>query len=318
MEPAASNGHAPNSGGATWSATRARTFTECRRKYYYRYHLAPQARSASPTDEAKAAARLKDLIGLEAWMGDLVHRLIETLLNRWKAGVEPTDAEIAALAQRRLSQAFRESQAWWDAHPDEFRFRPALLDFHYYNDNTVSREKALQVKETVLSCVRAFTGSPLADQIRRVGRSNWLPIDRNAAAKLRDGTVVLVKPDFAFRDGEELHIIDWKTGRADPLWEQVQITCYALHAQEHWKVSLPLVVPRVIHLFPEFHEQETEFSPRSVREVLAIIRDSQIDMQAACTGTLAPERFPTTTEPKRCRWCAFRGICDGASRCVDG
>jgi hypothetical protein len=77
----------------TWSATRVRTFQECRRKYYYRYHLAPLGRLPEASPEASAAHVVKDLVGVEAWAGELVHRIIQDALNRWKAGRRFTEDE---------------------------------------------------------------------------------------------------------------------------------------------------------------------------------------------------------------------------------
>jgi len=301
---------------AVWSATRARTYSECRRKYYYRYYLAPLGRGPEAPPRALQAHQVKDLVGLEAWVGDLIHRLIESYLHRGRSGRWMREEELLELARRQLSRGFRDSQAYWTAHPDEYRYRPALLDFHYYGDGSVTPERAARIKESVEAGLRGFVRSGLADQIRRVGREGWLPIDRNASARLPDGTLVLVKPDFAFRDGEYLHVVDWKTGKADTYWEMVQVTCYALFAQEKWDVSLAQVVPRVVHLSPEFHESEVEFTPRTVREVLAIIHDSLADLRSVDPAQAGEDAFPLTPELGRCQWCQFRGMCDGASRCA--
>src|SRR5690349_10658050 len=111
-----------------WSATRARTFQECRRRYYYRYHLAPRARGPDPPEEALRADRIKDLVGLEAWAGDLVHHVLQTILGRWRAGREFPEEEAVSYAARLLSRQFRDSQAFWTAPAEEFPRRPVLLD----------------------------------------------------------------------------------------------------------------------------------------------------------------------------------------------
>src|SRR4051794_13560063 len=168
-----------------WSATRARTFQECRRKYHYRYHLAPLARKPGAPPEALQADRVKDLVGLEAWAGELVHTVIRAALDRWRAGREWSEAEAVAHATRLLSRQFRASQEYWDADPDEFPRRPALLDVHFYREGTaVTRERAAQIRQRVHDCVRGFLRSELAHRIRAAGPRQWLPIDRNAAARL--------------------------------------------------------------------------------------------------------------------------------------
>lgn len=303
-------------GETPWSATRVRTFQECGRKYYYRYHLAPLARRPDPPSEALAADRIKDLVGLEAWAGELVHGMIEQVLNRWRAGRVVTEEEVLQGAVKRLSTQFRDSQAYWDAQPEEFPARPVLLDFHYYRGGPLSNDRAAAIKETVLVCLKSFLRSSLAARIRVLGKETWRPIERNAAARIDGDVLVLIKPDFAFQDGDELHIIDWKTGKADPFWEMVQVTCYALYAEQRWGFSLPEIVPRIVHLYPEYRESETEYTPESVRDVLRFVRDSQEEIRALIAGDDLPpaDRFTFTPECRRCGWCQFRGICDGASR----
>lgn len=298
-----------------WSATRARTFQECRRKFYYRYQVAPGGRRPDAGPEAREAHRVKDLVGVEAWAGELVHTGIQQVLQRWRAGRVCSEAEVVALAQRLLHRRFFDSQRYWDAHPDEYPSRPPLLDVHYFRDGAVSRDRAKAVKELVIASLVAFVRSELADRIRVCGPGSWLPIDRNAAARLPGELLILVKPDFAFRDGETLRILDWKTGKPDPFWESVQVICYALYAQEKWRHPLPQIDPRIVHLYPELRISETEFTPERVRDIQLFVRETQEDI-AATLQSRAPveERFPFCEDGRRCRWCQFRGMCEGAAR----
>jgi len=301
-----------------WSATRVRTFRECPRKYYYRYHLVPLARKPNPPPEALLADRVKDLVGLEAWAGEVVHTVIEAVLGRWRSGREISEEEVLALATRMLSRQFRDSQEYWIESPEAFPRRPVLLDVHYYGKAPVSRDRAALIKETVVVSLCSFLDSELAWRIRNGGTSRWLPIDRNASARLEDGLLLLVKPDFAFRDGDLLHIVDWKTGTPDPFWETVQVTGYALYAHQKWAQPLDRIAPQIIHLFPEFHRSLVDYSEESIRDVLQFIRDSQAELESMADPDELPaaERFEFTSEMQRCRWCQFRGVCDGAARCV--
>jgi PD-(D/E)XK nuclease superfamily protein len=302
-----------------WSTTRVRTFQECRRKYYYRYHLAPLARRPGASGEAQRAGRVKDLVGLDAWAGELVHRVIQDTLNRWRAGREFSEEEAVAHAVRLLSRQFRDSQAYWGAHPDEFARRPVLLDLHYYERNPLGRETATGLKERVACSIREFLHSDLAARIREAGPSCWLPVDRNAAAHLEDGLLILVKPDFAFRDGPLLRIVDWKTSRPDPFWEVVQVTCYALYAAEKWGHPLDRIVPQIVHLYPSFRISDTDYSDGSLRDVQLFIRETQAEIAALVDSSEMPdmERFSLAGDCQSCRWCQFREICEGAQRSVE-
>jgi CRISPR/Cas system-associated exonuclease Cas4 (RecB family) len=300
-----------------WSATRARTFLECRRKYHFRYHLAPLGRRPDAPEAARRAFRVKDLVGLEAWAGDVVHGAIRTALDRWRAGRRFEEAEALELAGRLLSRQYRDSHAYWTAPGEEFPHRPVLLDLHYYTgEGPLNRDRARALKARVEGCVREFMRSELARRIRWAGPSQWLPIDRNAAARIGENLLVLVRPDFAFVEGGLLYIVDWKSGKPDPFWERVQVTCYALYAREKWRRELPDIVPQIVHLHPEFEIADVEYTPESVGEVSAFIRESQEGILSLLEdGELPPpERFPPAEDDRLCRWCQFRGICDRGSR----
>jgi CRISPR/Cas system-associated exonuclease Cas4 (RecB family) len=255
---------------------------------------------------------------LEAWAGDLVHGVIELVLNRWKAGKEISEEQVLDEARKRLSRQFRSSQEYWSAPAEAFTRRPVLLDLHYYDSAAISKDRAAAIKETVLQSIRSFLDSELAMRIRNAGPRSWRPIDRNAAAHL-DGqdVLILVKPDFAFQDGDLLHIVDWKTGKPDPYWERIQVTCYALYAHQKWDIPLNRIVPQIAHLYPEFRISLAEYAEDAVPEVQATIRDSQQDILSLLDPDGLPpvQRFDFTSEPRRCGWCQFRGICDGAARC---
>lgn len=302
-----------------WSATRARTFQECRRKFYYRYQVAPGGKHRDAAPEAQEAYRVKDLIGVEAWAGELVHDILLQVLQRWRAGRPCSEAEVEEIAQRLLSRRFRDSQWYWDAHPDTFPRRPSLLDVHYFKDGTVSRDRANALRDLVTTSLVSFLRSDLADRIRVCGPQTWLPIDRNAAARLPGGLLILVKPDFAFRDGEQLRILDWKTGKPDPFWESVQVICYALYAQEKWNHPMPLIDPRIVHLYPNFRISEAEFTPERLRDIQLFVRETYEEIADTLDST-APvdEVFPICEDGRRCRWCQFRRICAGGARLHEG
>ncbi len=297
-----------------WSATRARTLQDCRRRYHYRYHLAPRARQPDPPPEAVEAARVKDLVGLEAWTGEVVHATLRAVLERWRAGRSVTEEEAAADAVRRLRRGFRDSGAWWREGPEAFAYRPTLLDLHVYGDGRLERERAAALRELACGAVRGFLRSELAECIRAAGPGAWLPIDRNAAARLEGGLLVLVKPDFAFRDGRRIRVLDWKTGRPDPFWESIQLLAYALYAAEKWHCDLQQVLPAAVHLYPEFHVREAPPDADSLRDVTTFIRETHAEMRELDgAASRAAEEWPAAEDPRACRWCAFRGPCSAAA-----
>lgn len=305
----------------SWSTTRARAFSDCPRKYFFQYHLAPRARLPGAPAAAGEAAKVRDLMGLHQWAGDLVHRILQGVFNRWRGGRDYGEEDADHDALLLMRRQYRDSQAFWTAHPDEFPKKPVLLDRHYYPEGDLSREQAEGLKEIVRGSLRSFLRSDLAVRIRGAGASSWLPIERYASCNLPDGTHILVKPDFAFREGERLRILDWKTGQPDPYWETIQGICYALYASEKWDAPLDRIAPDVVHLHPDFRVSPIDHADGEIARVKLIISTTQEAMASMleragqdADGLPAAEAFPFTEEARRCRWCQYRGICDGAAR----
>lgn len=304
----------PFDASTTWSVTRAKSWSHCRRQFYYRYALAPRARQPDSPAEALEADRVRGLIGVDAWAGEVVHEVIRAVLNRWRAGRGMPEPEAIEYGVRLLRRQFRDSGEYWSAPVEAFPRRPTLLDLHYYREETLGRQRAGELKERVAEAVRQFLRSPLALRIGEVGPARWLPIDRNAAARLDNGILILVKPDFAYRDGDRLHIVDWKTGRPDASWEGIQLACYARYAAEKWGQPPEEVEASIVYLYPEFTRAAVECGPAAVATVEHFIAESHAEISAALAGEPSLERFPVCEDAGRCRWCPFRGLCDGARR----
>lgn len=306
-------------GAFVWSVTRAKLFQECRRKYYYRYFLAPRARRPDPPPEARHADRLKDLVSLEVWTGQLVHTQLERLLHEWKRGRYPVEAVVLNRARAAMREQFRDSQQFW--HGWQGPYRPALLDRHYYGHDPLPRERAERLRQRVVTSLQEFLDSQIAARIRRTNPRDWLPVDRHASVRLEEGITVKVRPDFAFAEvgdgGRRLQIVDWKTGRGDPEWDPVQVHCYVLYAEQKWGFPAGKIDPWVIYLYPQCHEESLSCDAASVAATRAEIARTcaLLDVEADRDDPLSlpPEEwFPMTEDRGRCRWCAFREMCEGA------
>jgi hypothetical protein len=297
-----------------WSVTRARAFETCLRRYFYQYHLAPEGRKPGAAPEAVQANRLSGLLGLEAWTGQIVHDALRHSLGQWRLGRPFSEPEAIQLSSRWLSQQFRTSAEYWEAHQDEFARRPPLLELHVYGSGNLPRPRATALKERVFESLRGFFRSDLATAIRRADPSRWLPIDRNAEVRLFSDLRVLVRPDFAFRHDGLLRILDWKTGQGDPGWERIQLACYALYAAEKWGQELAWIDPRLVQLYPSFSMPSLHLTGSDIQHVADYIRESQERIQTllAADGPSslpAVDRFPMTDDLQSCRWCSFRRLC---------
>ena len=280
----------------SWSASRHDTFASCRRRYYYSYY-------ASVTDpEIK---RLKRLSALPMWAGSVVHETIEAFLKTHDALPPPEEQEaiVKAAVHSDMLNAWRESEA------GENGFR---LFEHEYQVPVEQEDKRLAVN-TVMRSLRNFFRSATLREALVVGRAAWLALEDLVSFPVGEVEVFL-RMDLAFRgrDGRVV-IVDWKTGRAEGRFNEVQIAGYALYATERGWVGDPeeietelnyLVVPRSRRRAvkrPQI-EHARRFIERSARDMKALLLDP-----LANVGRL--EDFPMIDRPRVCRRCNFRRLC---------
>ena len=322
--------HPENTSTLAWSCTRAQLFEDCRRKYWYQYHLAPRGRAPDDPDEARLAYFLKGLSGPEAWAGSIVHKVIERTLSEWRRSRAFTREEGLRLGFDILAREYQNSRAHCAGPEDEGA--ALVLEPHYFRGpDALTETYRDKVSYIVSGALRNFYEAPILDTIRRVGPKRWLEPERIAAAHLpgddESGSIlVYVRPDFVFWEEEQLRIIDWKTGdwkshAPDRAKEEVQVLCYALYAQEKWGVPLEQTVPAIVRLYPEYQLESHAYDPHRTEVVRQYIRESHGNMVSLLPDPgldWAPrENFPETEDVARCRWCVFRQQCPGGARATE-
>ena len=120
--------------------------------------------------------------------------------------------------------------------------------------------------------------------------------------------------DLAFRgrDGR-VNIVDWKTGRGEGRFNEVQVAGYALYATEQgWapeadQISTELdylVIPKVVRrsVNAKGIENARRFIEKSAATMKALLVDPQLNVARL-------EDFPMVDRPQLCRRCNFRKLC---------
>ena len=282
--------------GFSWSASRHDSFATCRRKYYYAYYAA---------NEDAEIKRLKKLSALPMWAGSLVHETVEGFLKAHDTlpAAEVQEAIIRAAVHSDMRNAWRESEAG---------SLPFRLFEHEYGVPVEQEDKRLAVN-TVMRSLRNFFRSETLREALAVGRGQWLALEDLVSFHVGEVEVFL-RMDLAFRgrDGRVV-IVDWKTGRAEGRFNEMQIAGYALYAVEQGWVSDPeeittelnyLVVPRSRRRTVKRSQIEDarRFIARSARDMKALLLDP--------LGKVARlEDFPMIDRPRTCRRCNFRRLC---------
>jgi len=289
--------------------SRARTFDECPRRYWYQYYGAWGGWDADAPAEARELYLLKNLTNLHLIAGDVVHRAIERSLCDIHRGVVPDPEKIVAWCKAEMQRAYTESrEEQWRENPKEF----ARLFEHHYGPQP-KREFLVRIAQKVGKSVRNFFRSHAFEIIRETDPAEWLPMETLDTFDF-EGTVVFAVPDFACRHRGEVLLFDWKTGRPYKGNED-QVVLYAMFAAAKWDVDPDAVRAAPVYLLNGGTFKAPNITPADRERVGNFIRNSIRAMQERLvdvpTNTARMEDFETKPGPA-CGSCNFRGVCPGA------
>jgi hypothetical protein len=287
----------------SWSVSRHDSFNSCRRKYFYSYYA---------SNEDPEIKRLKKLSALPLWAGNVVHETIETFLKSHDAipSPEQQDAIVKAAVHGDMLASWRQSEQ--GVGLDEagvLRFR---LFEHEYQTPIEAEDKKLVVG-IVMRSLRNFFRSDVLREIMALGRTHWLTVEDLVSFEV-EGVPVFLRMDLAYRDKDgRVVIVDWKTGRGEGRFSEVQLAGYALYAaQQGWVRSADelrtelayLAIPRYVRRTVDQKrlDHARSFIAKSASTMKALLLDP-----VANVGRL--EDFPMIERPQVCRRCNFRRLC---------
>jgi hypothetical protein len=280
----------------SWSVSRHDSFNTCRRRYFYSYY------AAQDDPEVK---RLKKLSALPLWAGSVVHETIEHLLKT--RDTLPSETEQQAIVHAAVHE--RLLGDWRDSEAASLRFR---LFEHEYSTPVDAEDKKIVVG-TVMRSLRNFFKSPVLQEAIAVGRSQWLTVEDLVSFEV-GGVAVFLRMDLAFRDGQgRVVIVDWKTGRGEGRFNEIQLAGYALYAaRQGWVTSAEEIQTELAYLaIPRYVRRSVD--GRKLDHARAFIEKSAGRMKALLIDPLLNlgrlEDFPMIDRPQVCRRCNFRRLC---------
>ncbi|HEY6546786.1 MAG TPA: PD-(D/E)XK nuclease family protein [Vicinamibacteria bacterium] len=280
----------------SWSASRHDTFETCRRRYFLSYYAAPQ------DPEIK---RLKRLSALPLWAGSVVHETIERFLKTHDAlpPLEAQEAIVRAAVHEDMLLAWRQSEAG----PEGFRL------FEHEYEQPVDQEDKKILVTTVMRSLRNFFKSPTLREAFAVGRERWLTVEDLVSFHVGP-TEVFLRMDLAYRDpAGQVVIVDWKTGRGEGRFNEIQLAGYALYAAEKGWVSSPTELQTELAYLALPRYVRRKVDENKLRHARAFIEKSASRMRALLLDPEANlarlEDFPMIDRPRVCRRCNFRRLC---------
>jgi hypothetical protein len=235
----------------------------------------------------------------------VVHETIEQLLKTRDA--IPPEPEREAIVRAAVHE--RMLGDWRDSEGGSLRFR---LFEHEYEVPVEPEDKKIAVG-TVMRSLRNFFRSDLLAEAYAAGRDRWLTVEDLVSFEV-DGVPVFLRMDLAFRDASgQVRIVDWKTGRGEGRFNEVQLAGYALYAAAQGWVDAPerirtelayLAIPRYVRRAVDARKLEhaRRFIARSAESMRALLLDPLANLAGI-------DSFPMIERPQVCRRCNFRRLC---------
>jgi hypothetical protein len=130
-----------------------------------------------------------------------------------------------------------------------------------------------------------------------------------------DNTRINLAIDCAIKEGDEIYLYDWKTGKSLSEDLSIQLCCYALYAMEKWGIHPESI--RIIEYNLSFDKSNWfSITHGEVEEIKGYINGSIKDMQSLLVdaGSNIPgeeERFSKVEDERVSLRCNFRRVCRG-------
>ncbi len=295
-----------------WSISAHNMFHRCQRQYLFNNIMASETSNEVLRREAHI---LKQLQGLSAWQGSLVHEGIRLFLMpplRRNAKISTEEIIDSTMALARQQFTFSQGKGYRNAYMTReiAGTRYAALYEHEFN-HEINESHLQQVLENVrTSFVNLFEQEQLLEEIRN---HRGLQCESFLRFYVKDITI-WSKLDLVFyRTDGHLVIIDWKIGDDVASDYSHQIMVYALAAKHRWprtpvenfEIKEVNLLKNTITVYPLTTEKllETEdFIYRSSTDIRDLTGDQSWDAQ--CLEDFEPARSGRT-----CQYCKFRKLC---------
>jgi CRISPR/Cas system-associated exonuclease Cas4 (RecB family) len=292
----------------SWSKTRDEVFKTCLRQYWFAYYGYWNGWLENTPERTRQIYILKNLKNRQMWAGEKVHECIQRSLNNIRRGIKVLSVdEIVSITLDQMRGEFRSSRA------KNYLKNPkscALFEHEYGVE--VSDDQWKEIAQNTETCLRNFYASDIYDGLKSHPKGEWLEVEEFSSFLLGNIKINLAI-DCAIREGDDIIIYDWKTGKSIPEDLSIQLCCYALYAMEKWNV--PPKSLRIIEYNLSFNKA-TEFSvtPGEAENIKGYIRGSIKDMQSLLIdiGNNTPfeeEKFTKVEDDRISLRCNFRGVC---------
>lgn len=294
----------------SWSKTRDEIFKTCPRQYWFTYYGYWNGWLEDAPERTRKIYILKNLKNRHVWAGEKVHECIQRSLNNIRRGIKvlPVD-EIVLITIDQMRAEFRSSKSknYWK--------KPktcALFEHEYEIELTDDQWK--EVASNVETCLRSFYASDIYDGLKSHPKEGWLEVEEFSSFHM-DNIKINLSIDCAIKEGDDIYIYDWKTGKSLSEDLSIQLCCYALYAMEKWQASPDSL--RIIKYNLSFDKSNWfSVTNEEVKALKGYIRGSIKDMHSLLIDAdnnipVEEDQFSKVEDERVSFKCNFRKVCRG-------
>jgi len=278
-----------------WSISRYSVFDTCKRQYFYQYY--GKYVKDVPFHKIK---QLQGLTSVPLEIGNVVHDVLEAFLRR----LQKSDSQIDE--QRFYRYAEQKAR--------EYFTTKTFLETRYGGKDSIDMQAAL---DRVNTCLRNFIDSPAYTWIYMNAlrsKDNWMIEPPGYGETRLNGLKAYCKMDFLIPVGDEVTVLDWKTGRRDEHKHSSQVTAYAAAVSSNFGLNRAKIYPKIVYLYPTYDEMELRIGEDDLTLFLERVQRESEEMYAYCTNVEenVPREissFPKSPSPGTCAYCNYQELC---------
>ena len=298
-----------------WSISRQRKLDQCPRAYFYTYYRGWNGWLDDAPGEARTAYRLGKLTSLDALVGQQIDVRARELEAAARSGaVLPEADELETSTREALRQLWTRAKTGrvaFEARPNKVTMLRSL----YMDQDTQPETDRLNQKAG--PSMQGLLATTHWERLRACGDAGRVEVPDFASFQ-HGGIKVFAAPGLAYVHEGVLHVIDWKTGRADDT-QPVQVLLQMWWALETYPELAQAAVDGSLQIrgyleyvpagetqpvaaAPDFRDQAAETVRAGVTQMRGLLADPERNIP------LEPAAFERR-ESGLCRSCNFAPLC---------
>jgi len=296
----------------SWSASRHKMFEDCKRRYYLNYYGARRVREAK-SPAVSAIWWLKQVTLTRTWIGTVIHHVAGLAVAAHRDGKEIDEKDLIDEAIRYYQEGVQASKRG-AKHNGQW----VVLFEHLYPGNGLSIDRDT-AEALVVDLTRTLLESDGYGFVKYLPPRAVREVDPPfqsfelanvpAIGKLR----VYAIPDVLLHDGQDIYIIDWKTGNAANESIRWQAGVYRLYAHQTYLLPGKSIHVAIADLENTGESIEPTGGVPPLDETRTFIGASVQAMQDRLAdvafNTASIRSFPMTDDLSKCRQCNFKRAC---------